>query len=268
MKTRLENQIAIVTGSSSGNGRAIALALSSAGATVVCADLNKNARKEGYEEDVEIDTDDVIRRREGKAVYVQADVRSASQVENLVTRTVSEFGRLDIVVNNAGVGTGLHTILEELEEGYDFVMAVNTKGVWLCCKYAIAEMLKQEPLESGSRGKIVNIASVAALIGRARHHAYSASKAAVVNLTRNLAVMYGPQRININAVCPGLIPTALTRPTTPETEQWHRDALQDTPWPRLGTSQDVAHCVLFLASPEAEWVTGIALAVDGGASAK
>ena len=268
MKTRLDNQIAIVTGSSSGNGRAIALALSSAGATVVCADLNKNARKEGYEEDIEIDTDNVIQRRGGKAVYVQADVRCASEIENLMTRTISEFGRLDIMVNNAGVGTGLHTILEELEEGYDFVMAVNTKGVWLCCKYAIAEMLKQEPLESGSRGKIVNIASVAALIGRARHHAYSASKAAVVNLTRNLAVMYGPQRININAVCPGLIPTALTRPTTPETEQWHRDALQDTPWPRLGTSQDVAHCVLFLASPEAEWVTGIALAVDGGASAK
>ena len=166
------------------------------------------------------------------------------------------------------MGTGLNTILEEAEEGYDFVMAVNSKGVWLCCKYAIAQMLKQEPLESGSRGKIVNIASIAALIGRARHHAYSASKAAVVNLTRNLAVMYGPQRININVVCPGLIPTALTRPTSPETEQWHKAALENTPWPRLGTSQDVAHCVLFLTSPEAEWVTGIALAVDRGASAK
>jgi NAD(P)-dependent dehydrogenase (short-subunit alcohol dehydrogenase family) len=268
MKTRLENQIAIVTGSSSGNGRSIALALSSAGATVVCADLNKKARKEGYEEDIEIDTDDVIQHRGGKAVYVQADVRYASEVENLVTRTVSDFGRLDIMVNNAGVGTGLNTILEEAEEGYDFVMAVNSKGVWLCSKYAIVQMLKQEPLESGSRGKIVNIASIAALIGRARHHAYSASKAAVVNLTRNLAVMYGPQRININAVCPGLIPTALTRPTTPERDQWHRAALQDTPWPRLGTPQDVAHCVSFLVSPEAEWVTGIALVVDGGASAK
>jgi NAD(P)-dependent dehydrogenase (short-subunit alcohol dehydrogenase family) len=268
MKTQLENQIAIVTGSSSGIGRAIALALSSAGATVVCADLNKKARKEGYEKDIEIDTDDVIQHRAGKAVYVQADVRYVSEVENLVTRAVSEFGRLDIIVNNAGVFTGPNTILEEREEAYDFLMAVNAEGVWLCCKYAIAQMLKQEPLESGSRGKIVNIASCAALIGRGRHHAYSASKAAVVNLTRNLAVMYGPQRININAVCPGLIPTALTRPTTPETEQWHRDALQDTPWPRLGTTQDVAACVLFLASPEAEWVTGIALALDGGASAK
>jgi NAD(P)-dependent dehydrogenase (short-subunit alcohol dehydrogenase family) len=161
------------------------------------------------------------------------------------------------MVNSAGVGTGFNTILEEAEEGYDFVMAVNTKGFWLCCKSAIAQMVKQEPLESVSRGKIVNVASVAALIGRARHHAYSASKAAVVNLTRNLAVMYGPQRININAVCPGLIPTALTRPTTPETQQFHRDALQDTPWPRLGTSQDVANCALFLAPPEASGSQGL-----------
>jgi NAD(P)-dependent dehydrogenase (short-subunit alcohol dehydrogenase family) len=214
MKTRLENQIAIVTGSSSGNGRAIALALSSAGATVVCADLNKEARKDGYEEDIEIDTDDVIRSRGGKAVYVQTDIRSDSEVESLVKRTASEFGRLDIMVNNAGVFTGVHTILEEPEEKYDFVMAVNAKGVWLCCKYAIGQMLKQEPLETGSRGKIVNIASCAALIGRGKHHAYSASKAAVVNLTRNLAVMYGPQRINVNSVCPGLIPTAMTRPTS------------------------------------------------------
>ena len=142
MKARLENQIAIVTGSSSGNGRAIALTLSSAGATVICADLNKEARKEGYEEDIEIDTDDVIQCRGGKAVYVQADVQYASQVENLVTRTVSEFGRLDIMVNNAGVGVGPHTIINVPEEKYDFLMAINIKGVWLGCKYAIAQMLK------------------------------------------------------------------------------------------------------------------------------
>jgi NAD(P)-dependent dehydrogenase (short-subunit alcohol dehydrogenase family) len=99
-------------------------------------------------------------------VYVQADVQYALQVENLVKRTVSEFGRLDIMVNNAGVGVGPHTIINVTEEKYDFLMAINIKGVWLCCKYAIAQMLKQEPLETGSRGKIVNIASVAAIIGR------------------------------------------------------------------------------------------------------
>jgi len=129
MNTRLlENQTAIVTGSSSGNGRAIALALSAAGATVVCADLHKNARKEGYEEDLEIDTDDVIQRRGGRAVYVQVDVRYPLQVKSLVTRAATEFGRLDIMINNAGVFTGLHTIIDESEDLYDSAMAVNAKG--------------------------------------------------------------------------------------------------------------------------------------------
>ena len=126
----------------------------------------------------------------------------------------------------------------------DGIMAAHLEGVvtstslmanQAASEYAIEQMLKQEPLETGSRGKIVNIASAAALIARAGNHAYGASKAAVVHLTRQLAVTYGPQRINVNAICPGLIPTALTRPTNPEIEQWHRDALQDTSWPRLGT---------------------------------
>src|SRR4029077_15674958 len=215
MSRRLEDQIAIVTGSSSGNGRAIALALSAAGATEVCADLDRKARKEGYEPDRDVDTDVFIRRHGGKALYVKADVRYALEVENLVTRTAADFGRLDIMVNNAGVSTGPHTIIEETEEQFDLTMAVNVKGVWLGCKYAITQMLKQEPHETGSRGKIVNIASVAALIGLGRHPVYSASKAAVVNLTRQLAVTFGPQRINVNTVCPGLIPTAMTRPTSP-----------------------------------------------------
>lgn len=269
MPKPLQNQVAIVTGSSSGNGRAIALALAAAGARVVCADTDKGARKGGYEPDLGIDTDDLIRQQGGPASYVRTDVRSAADLESLVRQTSSEWGRLDVMVNNAGLSTGLHTIVEETEMQYDAVMAVNAKGVWLGCRYAIAQMLKQEPLEAtGARGKIVNIASAAALIGEGHHPGYSASKAAVVNLTRQLAVTFGAQRINVNAVCPGLIPTAMTRPFNAETEEWHRSVLQGTPWPRLGTCQDVAHCVLFLVLPESEWVTGIALPVDGGLSAK
>ncbi len=266
MSHRLQNQIAIVTGSSSGNGRAIALALSAAGATIVCADLDKKARKEGYEKDLEIGTDDVIRKQGAKACYVQADVRYSPQVENLVARTVSDFGRLDIMVNNAGVLTESHTIVDETEEQYDFTMSVNSKGVWLSCKYAIMQMIKQDPLGTGSRGKIVNIASVAGLCGCGALPAYCASKGAVVNLTRQLAVDFARQRINVNAVCPGLIPTALSRGTTLQTEEWLTTVPPWQPWPRLGTPEDVAQCVLFLASPEAEWITGSMLTVDGGSS--
>jgi NAD(P)-dependent dehydrogenase (short-subunit alcohol dehydrogenase family) len=266
MGKQLQDQIAIVTGSSSGNGRAIALALSAAGATVVCADLDKKARKEGYEPDRDIDTDEVIRSQGGKARYVQLDVRHASDMETLVTRTAAEFGRLDIMVNNAGVSTGLHTIVEETEAQYDFVMAVNAKGVWLGCKYAFAQMLKQEPLETTrARGKIVNVGSTAGLLGAEQLPAYCASKGAVVNLTRQLAVDFGPQQINVNAVCPGLIRTALT---ASEPEERYQAVRQGTPWPRIGTTQDVGQCVLFLASPQAEWITGAALAVDGGWTAR
>src|SRR5258708_25900227 len=119
MSHRLQNQIAIVTGSSSGNGRAIAVALAGAGATIVCADLEKKARKEGHEKDLDIDTDDVIRKQGAKACYVQVDVRDATQIENLVARTVSDFGLLDIMVNHAAVITGSHTIVDETEEQYD-----------------------------------------------------------------------------------------------------------------------------------------------------
>jgi NAD(P)-dependent dehydrogenase (short-subunit alcohol dehydrogenase family) len=267
MSNRLQNQIAIVTGSSSGNGRAIALALAGAGANIVCADLEKKARKEGYEKDLDIDTDDVIRKQGSKACYIHADVRDATQIENLVARTVSDFGRLDIMINNAGVLTGSHTIVDETEEQYDFTMSVNTKGVWLSCKYAVIQMLKQDPLATGSRGKIVNIASVAGLCGCGSLPAYCASKGAVVNLTRQLAVDFARQRINVNAVCPGLIPTALSRGTTLQSEEWLTAVPSWQPWPRLGTPKDVAQCVLFLSSPEAEWITGSMLTVDGGSMA-
>ena len=267
MSGKLSEQVAIVTGSSSGNGRAIALALYGAGAAIVCADLHKNAASGGYEEDLSTDTDDLIRSSGGRADFVSVDVRKAAEVEALVAKAVSDFGRLDIMVNNAGVFTGLHTILDETEEQYDFTMAVNGKGVWLGCKYAIRQMMRQQPIATGSRGKIINIASIGGLVGLAEEPAYCASKGMVVNLTRQLAIDFAQHRINVNAICPGYLATAMVRPflDNPETNKLIHEA---TPWPRVGKAEDVANCALFLASGDSEWISGSMITVDGAFTAR
>ncbi len=267
MPISLENHVAVVTGSSSGNGRAIALALAKAGAAVVCSDRSREALKGGYESDLLIPTDDLIRTGGGKAIFIAADVVQAAQVERLVAGAVTQFGRLDLMVNNAGVFTGMHTILDETEEQFDFTMAVNTKGVWLGCKYAIGQMMQQEPRASGSRGKIINIASIGGLVGLAQEPAYCTSKGAVVNLTRQLALDFAPHRINVNAICPGFLATAMVRPFLENADT--NKLLHDlTPWPRVGTAADVANCALFLASDDSEWIAGSMLTVDGAFTAR
>jgi len=256
--------VALVTGASSGNGRGIALRLASEGAAVVCADLRPNALAGGYEPDIEIETDALIRQRGGKAVFQKADVRSAAEVEAAVARAVSEFGRLDLMVNNAGTFTGLHTVIEETEEEFQLTMDVNLKGAWLGCKYAIAQMLRQEPWAGGGRGRIVNIASVAALIALPREPAYCASKGAVVALSKQAALDFAQQSINVNVVAPGFIYTAMTRSAADT--GFEAAIKQITPFPRLGNVSDVVGATLFLLSDDAAWITGTVLTVDGGAS--
>jgi NAD(P)-dependent dehydrogenase (short-subunit alcohol dehydrogenase family) len=265
MSSRLQDRVAIVTGSSSGNGRAIALALAREGATVVCSDIRKGAREGGYETDIGQDTDEVIRAKGGKAQFVQANAAQYADMEKLIQTAVSTFGRLDVMVNNAGIFTGLHTIVDETEDEYDRTMAVNTKSVWLGCKFAIKQMLTQDP-HNGSRGRIINIASIGGLVGLAAEPAYCASKGAVVNLTRQLAVDFARERININAVCPGFLQTAMVRPFL-EDPELNRALHEKSPWPELGTAEDVAKATVFLASEEARWVTGSLLTVDGGYTA-
>ncbi len=265
MSNRLQDKVAIVTGSSSGNGRAIALALAHEGATVVCSDIRKSAREGGYETDIQQDTDEKIRANGGKAEFVQANAAQYADMEKLINTAVSTFGRLDVMVNNAGIFTDLHTIVDETEDEYDRTMAVNTKGVWLGCKFAIKQMLTQDP-QNGSRGRIVNIASIGGLVGLAAEPAYCASKGAVVNLTRQLAVDFARERININALCPGFLQTAMVRPFL-ENPELNRVLYDKSPWPELGTSEDVAKATVFLASEEARWVTGSLLTVDGGYTA-
>ncbi|WP_042462169.1 SDR family NAD(P)-dependent oxidoreductase [Neobacillus dielmonensis] len=268
MAKRLDGKIAIVTGSSSGNGRAIALTFAREGAKVICSDLQKSARQGGYDESIDIDTDELIRQEGGQALFLKADVTKAKDVQALVDLAVSEFGRLDIMVNNAGIFTGLNGIVEETEEAFDLTMAVNTKGVWLGCKSAITQMLEQNAsASSGSRGKVINIASIGGLVGLAQEPGYCTSKGAVVNLTKQLAVDYAPERININAICPGFLETAMVRPFL-EDEELNKGLHDQSPWPHLGNAQDVAYAALFLASDESRWVTGSSLVVDGGFTAR
>lgn len=263
MTKKLANRTAIVTGSSSGNGRAIAIALAEEGATVLCSDLIPTANQDGYEKNLNIATHEVILNAGGTASYYKADASNASDVQALVNECVKLYGRLDIMINNAGIFTGLSNIIEETEENYDRTMNVNAKGVWLGCKYAITQMVKQQPLKTGGRGRIVNIASIGGLVGLALEPAYCASKGAVVNLTRQLGVDFAEHEININAVCPGFLATAMVRPFLEDAElKAGLEAL--TPWPRLGTAEDVAKAATFLASDDAEWMSGAYLTVDGG----
>jgi NAD(P)-dependent dehydrogenase (short-subunit alcohol dehydrogenase family) len=265
MAGKLQDKVAVVTGSSSGNGRAIALALAAEGAAVVCSDIRREAREGGYEGDVHRPTDDVIRGNGGKAEYVESDAADYAAMQNLVDSAVGSFGRLDVMVNNAGIFTGLHTIVDETEDEYDRTMAVNAKSVWLGCKFAIRQMLTQEPID-GSRGRIVNIASIGGLVGLAAEPAYCAAKGAVVNLTRQLAVDFAPERINVNAICPGFLATAMVRPFLDDPEL-NKVLHEKSPWPELGTAEDVAKAAVFLSTSDARWATGSMLTVDGGYTA-
>ncbi|VVD33695.1 SDR family NAD(P)-dependent oxidoreductase [Paraburkholderia dioscoreae] len=267
MTLKLQGRVAVVTGASSGIGRAVALAFAREGASVVCSDIRKSANADGYEPDLNIDTDDLIVQRGGSAHFVSSDVTRANDVKSLVAAAVERFGRLDVMVNNAGVAFDFATVVEEREEDFDITMAVNVKGVWLGCKYAIEQFLKQEPVKLANggvlRGRVVNMASMAGLVGLAKEPAYCASKAAVVGLTKEIAIDFAEHRINVNAICPGFLATSMVRSALEDeaTSKWLHGL---TPWPRLGTVEDVAKAALFLASDDAEWMTGSMLTVDGG----
>ncbi|RYP43192.1 hypothetical protein DL768_010044 [Monosporascus sp. mg162] len=264
------SKVAIVTGSSSGLGRAIALAYAGEGASVVCADLKPEARAEITAEGA-IHTDEQIRRDGGRVIFVKTNVSIAKDVEDLVLKAVSEFGRVDILVNNAGISieadrppAGVH---ETPEETWDTTMAVNAKSVFLGSKYVIAQMLRQEMHSSGHRGWIINMSSIFGLVGGRHNASYAASKAAVSNLTKQVAMDYAEHRIHCNAICPGYTQTAIFVNTIQNLDDVNGIRARH-PFGGVGTPQDIVGAAIFLATDEAGWITGICLPVDGGYTAQ
>ena len=248
MADLLKDKVALVTGAARGIGRATALAMAREGAAVVVSDVNA----EGGEETVSLIGDDT------RAAFVHADVTDARSVDAMVARTVETFGRLDCAINNAGVSTGGGTRMHEIpDETYDYIMDVNVRGVWLCMKREIAQMLEQ-----GS-GAIVNTASGAGLVGVPGLTAYVASKHAVVGLTRTAAVDYAADGIRVNCVCPGYVKTDMTRHGWTDPERL-AIMVSKEPIGRIGLPEEIAEAIVWLSSDAASFVTGNPMPVDGG----
>ncbi|MEH7438498.1 glucose 1-dehydrogenase [Neobacillus drentensis] len=245
---RLNKKIAIVTGGGSGIGRAAAVRFAKEGATVAVADINSIMGEE---------TVSLIKEAGGEAIFVKTDVADSEQIKQLIQITSNTFGGLHIMFNNAGIGNSEVRSVDLAEEEWDRVVDINLKGVFLGIKYAVPEISK-----SGG-GSIINTSSLLGLKGQKYMAAYNASKAGVVVLTKNAALEYGKYNIRVNAIAPGVIDTKII-------ENWKQN---ERKWPiisranalgRIGTPEEVANAVLFLASDEASFITGTTLSVDGG----
>ncbi|KEQ69794.1 gluconate 5-dehydrogenase [Aureobasidium namibiae CBS 147.97] len=270
---RLHNKVAVVTGSSSGIGRAIALRFSSEGAHVVCADTEPTADSDS-DSGGDDATHDVILKSGCNALFVATNVGCSREVEDLVRATVSHYGRLDIFVNNAGITFDLETlqpIWSADEELWDDIQQVNSKGVFLGCKYASRQMLSQEPHPNGDRGWIVNVASIFGMVGTSNFASYCASKGAIVNMTKAVALDCAPHRIHVNCICPGCKHAGTSSQMTSEVlrdEETQEHIISLHPFRGLGIPDDIARAVVFLASEDSSWITGVALPVDGGYTAR
>ena len=249
MALELQNKVAIVTGGTSGIGRDTAVLFAREGAKVVVAGRRQ---AEGQE------TIDLIRAAGGEGIFVPTDVSKTADVQALVEKTVEKFGRLDIGFNNAGIEGNWISIAEQPEEDFDRTLAINLKGVWLCLKYEIQQMLKQ-----GTGGAIVNMSSVAGWIGSAGAATYCATKHGVIGLTKGAALETATQGIRVNAICPAVIETPMGERLfgAPEAKKF---SLGLHPIGRFGRPMEVAEAVLWMCSDCASFMTGQSLILDGG----
>ena len=249
MPHNLQDRVSLVTGAGSGIGRATALAFAREGSKVVVSDIHS----EGGEE-----TASLIKDLGGESLFIHADVARSDHVENLINTATARFGHLDCSFNNAGVSGGAGLLHEYSEDDWDKVININLKGVWLCMKYEIIQMLKQ------GNGSIVNTASIMGLVGGSRSPSYGASKHGVVGLTKNAAVQYAPSNIRVNAVCPGYVLTPMTEQGSLLDPGNAEQIISRHPLGRLGTPEEIAETVVWLASDAASFVTGHTMTVDGG----
>lgn len=250
---RLDGKVAVVTGGSSGIGRGIAVKFSEEGARVAVLDIREESRLDSETPS----TVEVIKSRGGSGVYLKTDVTRSGEVNEAMEKVLAAHGKVDILVNCAGIFIR-NCVADISDEEWDQVMQVNVSGYFYTCRRLIPEMVKQ------GYGKIVNISSIHGLLGTGTAASYCASRGAVTNLTRQLAVDYARAGITVNAIAPGTIPeTAMCKPFA-ETPEIRKEYVARTMMPRLGTAEDIAYAAVYLASPESDWVTGQCLAVDGG----
>ena len=252
MAGSLAGKVALITGASSGIGRATALAFCREGAKVAIADVSV----EGGEE-----TASLVKKAGGEAFFMKTDVSKAAEVEALVAKIEQTYGRLDCAFNNAGIEGAAGNTQNYPEDEFDRTISINLKGVWLCMKYEIPAMLK------AGGGAIVNTASTAGLVGYRGGSAYVASKHGVVGLTKTAALEYARQNIRVNAVCPGAIDTPMMGRLTGHRAERAAKMAASEPVGRMGQPSEIGEVVLWLCSPAASFVTGLAMAADGGITA-
>jgi 3-oxoacyl-[acyl-carrier protein] reductase len=238
--------VACVTGGGRGIGRAIALRLAEAGASIVVNDIGDAAPVEAVVKE--------IKAMGRQALSVFADVSSAPEVERLVTEAISAYGRIDILVNNAGIARD-QLLLRMTEEEWDRVLEVDLKSVFLCTRAVLKHMVKER------RGRVISIASIVGMVGNPGQANYAAAKAGIIGFTRTVAKEVASRGITVNAVAPGFIDTEMTQRLK---EEWKEELKKRIPLGRLGSPADVAEAVAFLASEEAGYITGQVLVIDGG----
>jgi NAD(P)-dependent dehydrogenase (short-subunit alcohol dehydrogenase family) len=253
MLVRLNDKVCVITGAGGGMGRVASLMFAAEGAKVVVAEYNDAAGAE---------TVRLVKGQGGDASFVKTDVSNEASAKAMIDHAVSTFGRVDVLYNNAGVMPEAdHSVIDTDVATWDQVMAVNVRGVFLGCKFAIPRMVEQ-----GS-GSIINIASFVALLGcSVPQDAYTASKGALLSLTRSLAVQFGPNGVRTNAICPGPVETPLLMDWLVKDEDAKRIRLARNPTGRFGKPEEIVHMAVYLASDESRWTNGAQLVVDGGIS--